>query len=416
MGGHRVPAGLDDHDADRGEARRPLRAKARPPGGPGRLPRRLGAVRAQPEHARADRLPGDPGVGRRRSAGQHAGRDRRRRLSARTRPLLRADGRRVRRLDGGRPADRRAVGRPPLVALDLLRQPADRDRRVRRPPGRSARPLPDDSPRDRLRGHGTARGRPHRARPVHEPRRHDLPVVVGADGDPARNRRGALGRVRRRRTVRAGAARPARTVPQPRIRGRQRRRVHRRDGPVRLGHLSAALPAGGEGLGADRVRPADAAADGGRAGQLDRQRAADHPLRTLQGLPDRRHRADGGRPAAALAARRRDGPGRRRPLHARRRARARLRHAGARARRPERRRLREPRGGDVDGDAVPVDGWGDRRPPLRGDLRQPALVAPLGEASAGSRGLPAGPPRPAADRRAAGGDPRPVRGGLCRVR
>ena len=95
--------------------------------------------------------------------------------------------------------------------------------------------------------------------------------------------------------------------------------------------------------------------------------------------------------------------------------RARLRHAGARARRPERRRLREPRGGDVDRDAVPVDGWGDRRPPLRGDLRQPALVAPLGEASAGSRGLPAGPPRPAADRRAAGGDPRPVRGGLCRV-
>ena len=37
------------------------------------------------------------------------------------------------------------------------------------------------------------------ARPVHEPRRDDLPVVVGADGDPARDRRGALGRVRRRR-------------------------------------------------------------------------------------------------------------------------------------------------------------------------------------------------------------------------
>ena len=145
MGGHRVPAGLDDHDADRREARRHVRAEARAPGGPGRLPRRLRALRAQPEHARADRLPGDPGARRRRADGQHAGRDRRRRLSARARPLLRADGRRVRRLDGGRPAGRRAVRRPPVVALDLLHQPADRDRRVRRaqvvlhaPPRRSA--------------------------------------------------------------------------------------------------------------------------------------------------------------------------------------------------------------------------------------------------------------------------------------
>ena len=47
------------------------------------------------------------------------------------------------------------------------------------------------------------------------------------------------------------------------------------------------------------------AADGRRARHLDRQRPADHEVRALQAVPDRRHRADGRRPAAALAARRR---------------------------------------------------------------------------------------------------------------
>ena len=41
----------------------------------------------------------------------------------------------------------------------------------------------------------------------------------------------------------------------------------------------------------------------GRADRVDRERAADHALRPLQGLPDRRHGADGRRPAAALAPR-----------------------------------------------------------------------------------------------------------------
>ena len=45
-------------------------------------------------------------------------------------------------------------------------------------------------------------------------------------------------------------------LPQPRVRGRQRRRVHRRDCAVRVGDVPAPLPPGGEGFGADRVRPA----------------------------------------------------------------------------------------------------------------------------------------------------------------
>ena len=255
VGRHCVPAGLDDHDAGRGEARRRLRTEARAPGRPDRLPRRVGAVRAQPEHARADRVPGGAGAGRRRTVGQRAGGDRRRRLSAGARTLLRADWRRLRRIDGGRPAGRRAARRPSLVALDLLCQPADRDRRVRRPPGGSARPLPDDSPRHRLRWAMALLAGGLTRSSVHEPRRHDLSVVVGPDGDRCSHSRGALGRVRRRRAVRARAARPTPAVPQPRIRGRQRRRVHRRDGLVRLGDLPAALPAGGEGL---RGRPSPA--------------------------------------------------------------------------------------------------------------------------------------------------------------
>ena len=64
----------------------------------------------------------------------------------------------------------------------------------------------------------------------------------------------------------------------------------------------------------------------------------------------------------------------------------------------------------VDRDAVPVDGWGDRRPDLRGDLREPALVAPA-RAKLPPRcgGRAARPPRPEQIDAAAAGDPRPVR-------
>ena len=59
-------------------------------------------------------------------------RRRRHRPAARARPLPGLLRRRLRRLDGDRPAARRLLRRQPLVALDLLRQPADRRRRARR--------------------------------------------------------------------------------------------------------------------------------------------------------------------------------------------------------------------------------------------------------------------------------------------
>ena len=59
---------------------------------------RLGAVRRWPGHDPADRVPRDPGPGRRRADGQRAGGDRRRRLAARARPLHGPVRRGVRRL------------------------------------------------------------------------------------------------------------------------------------------------------------------------------------------------------------------------------------------------------------------------------------------------------------------------------
>src|SRR5205085_2040574 len=60
VGGHRVPARRDDHRSALRQARRPLRPQADPPVRDRHLPRRLRALRAQPEHDRADRLPPVP--------------------------------------------------------------------------------------------------------------------------------------------------------------------------------------------------------------------------------------------------------------------------------------------------------------------------------------------------------------------
>ena len=79
-----------------------------------------------------------------------------------------------------------------------------------------------------------------------------------------------------------------------------------------------------KGASPTAVGAAAAAADGRAAHRVDRQRAADHALRPLQDLPDRRHRADGRRAAAALAPRSGTTTPARRPLHGRARARPRL--------------------------------------------------------------------------------------------
>ena len=95
---------------------------------------------------------------------------------------------------------------------------------------------------------------------------------------------------------------PPELFRQPRLPGDQRDRLRRRLRALRLAHLPAAVPADRPRAQPDRLGPAAGAADGRPARRLDRLRAADHPHRPLQALPDRRHRDRRHRPAPALAA------------------------------------------------------------------------------------------------------------------
>src|SRR6266567_3622657 len=87
----------------------------------------------------------------------------------------------------------------------------------------------------------------------------------------------------------------------------------------------------------DYLGPADLAADGWSADRLDWERAADHPFRTLQAVPGRRHGNHGGRAFSALTPAGRYVDRCHRRLHARPRFRSRERHSGARPCSPERR-------------------------------------------------------------------------------
>ena len=77
----------DRRHADLRQARRPLRPQDRVPDRDRHLSDRLGAVRDQPKHGRADRLPRAPGHRRRRPDRHRDGDDRRHRFAARARPL-----------------------------------------------------------------------------------------------------------------------------------------------------------------------------------------------------------------------------------------------------------------------------------------------------------------------------------------
>ena len=265
--------------------------------------------------------------------------------------------------------------RPSLVALDLLRQRPDRHRRVRRPAGRARRPGDAPAPRDRLRRDGAARRRPDVDRPLHEPRRQHVRLVVGADA----RARSCSACVRRRDSSSPSAGRAEPILPLSLFRNRdlhrvERDRVHRRGLAVRIGHLHPALPADREGR--DRRPQSGLEMLPLMAGVLLTSIGSGQLItryRPLQGVPDRRHGADGGRDAAPLAPR------------------------------PPARRCcwptstcscvglglgfvmqvlilavqnavdyQRPRGRDRERDAVPVDGRHDRRADLRRDLHQPA--------------------------------------------
>ena len=105
------------------------------------LPGGLDPVRAQPFHARADRVPLPAGTRWWRPDGRGPDDRRRRRLAPRTGPLHGPVHGHVRRDDRHRAADRGAVRRVRLLALDLLHQRADRgDRPVRHRGGPAERP------------------------------------------------------------------------------------------------------------------------------------------------------------------------------------------------------------------------------------------------------------------------------------
>ena len=245
LGRDRLPGRLDrDHAALR-QDQRPLRPQARVPVRDRRLPDRLGAGRPVAEHDRADRVPRPAGRRRRRADDARDDDHRRRRPAARARPLPGLHGRRVRARERDRPAPRRLLRRPALVAVGLLRQPARR--------------------------RGGARRHEHRARPaLHGASSHRIDylgtaLLVGAVGSillavtwggtqyawgsaiithPGRRRRVLLAAFV---TVERRAAEPVLPLYLFRNRvfsGRDGDDVHRRPGDVRRHHLPAAVPAG----------------------------------------------------------------------------------------------------------------------------------------------------------------------------
>ena len=376
VGGDRLPAGGDGGDAAVRQARRPLRAQDRAAGRADPVPHRLRAVRARAGHDRADRVPRHPGPGRRRTDGERAGGDRRRRAAERPRPLHGAVRRGVRRLERRRPADRRLPHHAPVVALDLLRQPAAGCRRARRARGHAAIGDGAAPARDRLRRHAAAGGRAERDHPAHLAGREHLRLGLAADRGPGRDRGRVPRRVRVRRAARGRADPAAVAVPQPRVPDDERGRADRRLRAVRRADLPAAVPADRARAVSDRVRAAAAAGDGRAADLLDRLRADHLARRPLQVLPDRRH--GGGRlrdVPAVLARARPPATGRGRAAHAGARPRARDGHAGARARGPERGAVRDARRGHLGRDAVPLDRRLARRRGARRDLHRPPDAA-----------------------------------------
>ena len=217
MGRHGVSARVDGRGTAVRQARRSLRAEDRAPDGDRDLPRRLGAVRAGADHGAADRLPGAPGGRRRRLDRDDDGRDRRRRPAARAGEVPGLLRRRLRRLDRDRPAARRLLRRPSLVALDLLHQPPGRRRCARGDRSRVPCPTQARAPPHRLSRRGAARERPLRDRVVHESRRHHVGVGFHPDDRPGGARRRAARRVRLRRTESGRADPAAHALPEPNI-------------------------------------------------------------------------------------------------------------------------------------------------------------------------------------------------------
>ena len=156
----------------------------------------------------ADPLPRRAGTRRRRADRARAVDRRGHRLPARARPLPGAVRSGLRSRERRGPAAWRCDRRAPLLALDLLRQPADRDHRAVGDLGHPAGCRRSLQTGDRLPRGGPPGGRPQRDRARGESRRND--VGVGLLADRSRRSRGACaaGDLPRRRAPSRGA-RPA---------------------------------------------------------------------------------------------------------------------------------------------------------------------------------------------------------------
>ena len=132
------------------------------------------------------------------------------------------------------------LGRSPLLALDLLRQPPGRDRRPRCDRRRIPPAHVASQAHNRLRRCGIARRRPLRNRAVYEPWRHHVRLGRPSDGGDARARCRAPHRVRLCRAPGGRADPSTQPIQEPDVRHDQRDRLHRRTRVVRL--LSPSSP------------------------------------------------------------------------------------------------------------------------------------------------------------------------------
>ena len=128
VGRDRLPGRLDGDHAALRQVQRHLRPQAHVPVCDRGVPVRIGARRPLAEHDRADRVPRPPGHRRRWADDARDDDHRRRRPAPPARPLPGLHGRRVRARKRHRPAPRRLLRRPAVVAVGVLREPARRRR------------------------------------------------------------------------------------------------------------------------------------------------------------------------------------------------------------------------------------------------------------------------------------------------